>query len=273
MNSNEIDLSKVYSEGRRYELITPTGEALMAACLSWQQDQPNYAGEYAQPTQCAHNISKVFSLAGLAAYNSSGVQELLKQVEDKKGLYFPLDKQPNDILKKISDLFGGKLPTGTLVAGFQNQDMSGEGSDGHVAMIGDITKSGALKLYHNNWYRPTCNDGSTTGPCNTGWKMEQWVENMIPKDWLNTKDKNQNYYQRRFMPTPWIDILRQPPYIGTPSSLHIELPDIDDLDPTNDFVFIAIPVEILNELSNKQYRILDSSGKQSTGTTTLKIPT
>lgn len=249
---------------RRYELITPTGESLMRACLSWQQDQakPENAITYAQPAQCANNISKVFSLAKLPQYKALLVSELLDIITKNGGKVITLPKSQQDIVSVISD-FGGKLPTGALVAGFKYANMSGNPSDGHVAMIGDITESGALQVYHNNWYRPPCKNGSSSGPCEDGWDMTQWVEHMVPKEWLNTKDTNDECYQRRFMATPWINILRKPAYTGVPYSIRIELPEIDDLDPTHDFIKIGIPVEILSELKDDRYvKILNSYGQQ-----------
>lgn len=34
-----ININEVYSMDNKYELITPIGKSLMAACLTWQQDQ------------------------------------------------------------------------------------------------------------------------------------------------------------------------------------------------------------------------------------------
>ncbi len=248
----------------RYELITPTGKLLMEACLTWQKDQttPENAIKYAQPAQCANNISKVFSLAGLPQYNALLVSELLDIITKAGGKVITLSKSKKDIVSMISD-FGNKLPTGALVAGFKYANMSGNPGDGHVAMIGDVTESGALQVYHNNWYRPPCKNGSSSGPCEDGWDMTQWVEHMVPEEWLNTKDTNDEYYQRRFMATPWINILRKPTYTGVPYAVNIELPEIDDLDPTHDFIKIGIPFEILSELKNDKYvEVLNSSGQQ-----------
>jgi hypothetical protein len=236
----------------------------MKACLSWQQDQekPENAIEYAEHAKCAENISKVFSLAGLPQYNAPSVIGLIDIITQSEGLVIQLPKSPQDIVSVISDNFDGKLPTGALVAGFKRENMTGNSGDAHVAMIGDITESGALQVYHNNWYRPPCNDGSESGSCKDGWNMGKWDEHMIPQDWLNTKDTNGEYYQRKFMPTPWINILRKPTYTGKPYSVNIELPQIDDLDPTQYFVKVAIPVEILSELKDgKSVKFLDSSGQ------------
>jgi hypothetical protein len=250
---------------KRYELITPTGESLMRACLSWQQDQakPENATIYAKPAQCANNISKVFSLAGLSHYKALLISDLLDIIIEKGGQVIQLSKSQQDIASLIHNKFQGKLPTGALVAGFKYADMSGNPGDGHVAMIGGITESGALQVYHNNWYRPPCKDGSPSGSCIEGWDMEQWVEHMLPKDWLNTKDTDDEYYQRKFMATPWVNIMRQPTYTGMPYSINVELPEIDDLDPTHDFIKIGIPIEIISELNDDRYiKILNSSGQQ-----------
>ncbi len=249
----------------KYELITPIGKSLMAACLTWQQDQgkPENAIRYAHRAECADNISKVFSLAGLPQYSAVSVVGLIEKITDNGGHIIQLPKSQKDIVSSISNIFGGKLPTGALIAGFKRENRTGDPGDGHVAMIGDITESGALKVYHNNWYRPPCKNGSSSEPCKEGWDMNKWVKYMVPQDWLNTKDTNGEYYQRKFMPTPWINILRDRAYTGLPLSVKIELPEINDLDPTQYFVTIVIPSEILSELKDdKCIEVLNSSGQQ-----------
>ena len=57
---------------RKYEQITPSGEKIMAAAIKWQSEQakPANARVFAQPAQCAQNISKVMSIAGFSKYSS-----------------------------------------------------------------------------------------------------------------------------------------------------------------------------------------------------------
>lgn len=243
-DTQALSLSPVYN-GRKYELITPTGERVMSAALQWQEEQvtESNAASYAQPAQCARNISKVLELAGLSRYRSPLVPELVDQIRASGGLVRRFPKSREGIARMIAKEFAGRLPTGALIAGCLYEGCGGNAGDGHVAVIGDINSVGALQLYHNNWYRPD-NEGGV------------WKPHMIPLDWY------QAGYRRKFMSTPWMDILRDPPRVGVPYDVTIELPAIDDLDPTNYFVTIAVPVEIQQEVEQRQGKVLDRDGNQ-----------
>jgi len=230
---------------RKYELITPTGERVMAAALQWQVDQEisANAASYAQPAQCARNISKVLAVAGLNRYQSPLVPQLVEQIRSKGGFLRRFPKSRQAIARLIASEFNGRLPTGALIAGCLYESCGGNAGDGHVAVIGDINSEGALQLYHNNWYRPD-NEGGV------------WKPHMIPLAWY------QAGYRRKFMATPWMDILRDPPRVGAAYDVNIELPAIDDLDPTNYYVTIAVPVEIRQEIDKRQGLVLDRDGNQ-----------
>jgi len=232
-------------EDRKYELITPTGELFMAAALRWQIEQEKLANAkiFAQPAQCAQNISKVMRIAGFPSYTSPLVPGLLKAIENKGGLIVPLPKNRSAIAKVIAETFGNKIPTGTLVGGCLYKDCSGEAGDGHIAMVGDLDSNGAVKLYHNNWYRPDNENGV-------------WKPQMIPLSWYKLG------FKRKFMSTSWMNIFRDPPRVGTAYDVSIEVPAIDDLDPTNYYVTLAVPAEVWTEYKNQQGKVLDREGNQ-----------
>lgn len=232
-------------EDRKYELITPTGEILMAAALKWQieQEKPANAKIYAQPAQCAQNISKVMSLAGFPNYTSPLVPGLVAAIKSKGGLIVPLPKDSAAIAEVIAKTFDNKIPTGTLVGGCLYKNCTGNAGDGHIAMVGDLDSNGAVKLYHNNWYRPENENGV-------------WKPQMIPLSWYNRG------FKRKFMSTSWMNIFRDPPRVGTAYDVSIEVPAIDDLDPTNYYLTLAVPVEIWKEYKNKKGKVLDGDGNQ-----------
>ena len=126
--------------GRKYELITPTGERIMAAALQWQVDQEirANAASYAQPAQCARNISKVLALAGLDRYQSPLVPQLVQQIRSNGGFVRRFPKSRQAIASLIATEFNGRLPTGALIAGCLYESCGGNAGDGHVAVVGDI---------------------------------------------------------------------------------------------------------------------------------------
>jgi hypothetical protein len=240
-----VTLADPVFQGRKYELITPTGVKLMKATFEWEREQKltENARRYAQPAQCATNVSKVFAKAGLGRYSSPLVPELVNQIRRNGGLVRTLPKSKAGILKVINDEFNGQLPVGTLISGCLYADCSGNAGDGHVAMVGDVDDQGALLAYHNNWYRPD-NEGG------------QWKPHMIPMDWYNKG------YRRMWMSTPWMNIFRSPPRVGSAVDFQVILPAIDDLDPTNYHVTLSIPQEILSEVRSGQGWALDRDGNQ-----------
>lgn len=239
------DENRKIFDNRKYEQITPTGEKIMAAAIKWQMEQAKSenARIYAQPAQCAQNISKVLAIAGLFKYKSPLVPNLIDAIRKSGGLVISLPKNARSIAHFISTKLGSKIPTGTIVGGCLYQDCSGVAGDGHVGVVGDIDETGALKIYHNNWYRPDNENGV-------------WKKHMVPLSWYNAG------FLRKFMSTPWINIFRNPPRVGMAYDISIELPAVDDLDPTNYYVTLAVPREILEEVKNKSGKTLDSLGNQ-----------
>ncbi len=225
----------------RFHLITPTGEKVMASALQWLKGQENEAGSYAQPAQCANNLSRVYENAGIFNYSSPLLSDMVDAVRNRGGLVVNLPKSKAGIAQTIATIFGGKIPVGSFVSGCVNQDCSGEAGDGHIAMVGDIDSAGQIKIYHNNWYRPD-NEGGV------------WKPYMIPLAWYNSG------FMRKWMPTPWIYINRN---AGNqlPESIQVPLPAIDDLDPTNYFLTVSIPAEILSEVQQNQGVMTDGKGK------------
>ena len=59
-----------------------------------------------------------------------------------------------------------------------------------------------------------------------------------------------------------MNVFRRPVRTGIPYAIQIELPAIDDLDPTNYFVTLAVPSEIWTEYKNGNGKVLDANGNQ-----------
>ncbi len=244
---------------KKFDLITPTGERIMAAGLDWLKGQEDEASSFAQPAQCANNVSRVYEMAGIGHYSSPLLEDIVNAVKEKGGLVVRLPKGKQQIAQKIASVFGGRIPVGSFVSGCLNSDCSGMAGDGHISIVGDIDSSEHIKIYHNNWYRPDNEDG-------------QWKLNMIPLDWYNAG------FKRKWMPTPWVKIIRNA-QTSTPESVDVALPAVDDLDPTNYFLTLSVPVEILDEVKQGKGVATDGTGKiskvSSTGMilTTETIPT
>jgi hypothetical protein len=227
-------------KSKRFMAITPTGEKMAAAAYKWLRDQELEAKRYAQPAQCANNISRVLEMSDVRSYSSPLVSEMVRKIKAAGGTVIELPKTKVDISRALSKVYGGKLPIGTLVSGCLNQDCSGGAGDGHISMVGDLDSAGRIQLYHNNWFRPD-NAGGT------------WKPHMIPLSWYNAG------YRRKWMATPWIYLTRDGS--GSPTDVSVTLPEIDDLDPTNYFVTIAIPHEITAEMNSGKGVATDGKGQ------------
>ena len=227
-------------KSNRFHLITPTGEKIMASSFAWLKAQEREAGSYAQPAQCANNVSRVYENADIYRYSSPLVDNVVDAVAARGGMVVSLPKDPAGIARKLKGLWGGRIPAGSFISGCLNEDCSGNAGDGHISIVGNIDTSGRVQIYHNNWYRPD-NEGG------------QWKEHMIPLSWYNSG------FLRKWMPTPWIYIQRYATS-GTPTTIQSSLPAIDDLDPANYYVKISIPVEILNEIKSGKAVMTDGKG-------------
>ncbi|MFZ9518928.1 MAG: hypothetical protein ACO3A4_00470 [Silvanigrellaceae bacterium] len=239
LNTNPQD---VFSKNR-FHLITPTGAKIFAAIKTWESGQlkPDAAGFYAQPAMCASNASRVLEMAGVTGYSSPLLVDMVNAVKKRGGLVLQLPKDPVAIAEKIKSVFGGRLPVGSFVSGCLRPDCSGQAGDGHIALVGDIDDSGYIKIYHNNWYRPD------------NVPDKRWREFMIPMEWYNKG------YRRMWMPTPWVYLKRDK--LGFPNNIMVRIPEIDDLDPTNYYVTISIPSEIMKEVSANKGVVTDGKGE------------
>lgn len=222
-------------------LITPTGERILASAKHWMKAQEKEASRFAQPAQCAVNVSRVLEDADLTRYSSPLVPEMVERVRSAGGLVVKLPKGKRAIAAVIEKTFHGRIPVGTFVSGCLNEDCSGEAGDGHISLVGDSDSSGQVQLYHNNWYRPD-NEGGI------------WKPHMIPLAWY------QKGFLRKWMPTPWL-YLHRTPESGRVENISVILPAIDDLDPTNYFVTLSVPREVLRELKKGQGVQTDGLGK------------
>ncbi|NBO38678.1 hypothetical protein EBU99_08855 [bacterium] len=221
----------------RFDLISPTGEGIFAASLSWMKDQEEEANRYAIPAQCANNVSRVFEMAGITAYSSPLLMDMINAARRRGGKVVSLPKETRSIAKVIEQEFNGALPVGTLVSGCLNRDCSGQAGDGHISIVGDVDADDALQLYHNNWFRP---------------ENRPWRPHMIPLDWY------QAGYLRKWMPTPWLNRSRSSR--GELVDVGVILPEIDDLDPTNYFVTLTVIPEVLNEVESGKGLVTDGAG-------------
>lgn len=215
-----------------FALSTPLGETLLEMSQRWEEEQLSQASEYAQPRMCAHNVSHVLEMSGLRAYSDYLVPHMLDSVKVRGGLVRQLDNRDKQgFIASLNQLFDGRLPLGTLVNGCLYQDCSGEGGDGHIAILGETDETGVVYLYHNNWYRPD-------------------NENGVRKPYMVSEAYyDEHGLRRQWMKTPWIRVFRD-----TESGLIVDveglLPAIDDLDPyTGFFITVSIMPELLAELN------------------------
>ena len=213
-----------------FSFETPLGKTLLDLSRTWEQEQVNFKDEYAQPRMCAHNVSHVLDMAELFAYGSYLVPTMLSAVKARGGDVTQLPRDKAGFIQALNSRFNGRLPIGTLVNGCLYEDCSGEGGDGHIALLGHTDEDGVVWLYHNNWYRPD-NEGGV------------WKEHMVSQEY---------YYElelrRQWMATPWIKVVRDP---ATDMIVDVEglLPEIDDLDPfVGFFITVSIMPELLKEL-------------------------
>lgn len=212
----------------RFDLLTPTGEKIFRNSVQWYSKQVDNPA-YPQPAKCAVNVSKVLEMSGLRNYSAQSVGQLLKNIVDRGGRFVKMPKDRNGIVEKLNTIYGGKIPAGTVVGGCLYSDcFTGVKGQRHSAVVSDMDKDGRLFLYHNNWYRPE-NEGGV------------WKTHMISKYFLGKGLK------RQWMKTPWLKIVRNS--AGKVTDIIPLLPAVDDLDPTQYFISMAIPKEIVAEVN------------------------
>jgi hypothetical protein len=224
------------SPGERSEafsFFTPLGERILERSRAWEREQVLQKGEFAQPRMCAHNVSEVLERSGLYSYSDYLVPNMISAVKARGGLVFEIDtRDKQGVIASLNSRFGGRLPAGALVNGCLNRDCSGDGGDGHIAILGHTDAEGVVWLYHNNWYRPDNAGG-------------EWREHMVSREY---------YYdlglRRQWMATPWIKVQRDP-QTGELVDVVGVLPEIDDLDLfTGYFITVSIMPELLAEVED-----------------------
>ena len=230
MKTYKSDRGDRGEEESLFSYMTPLGAQLLALSRDWERDQVHFKDEYAQPRMCAHNVSHVLDLASLYPYGDYLVPNMLNAAQVRGGQARQLPRDHDGLVDMLNSEFGGRLPVGTLVNGCLYEDCTGEGGDGHIALLGHTDEEGVVWLYHNNWYRPD-NEGGV------------WREHMVSKRYYYDLD-----LRRQWMATPWIRVTRDP---NTDLIIDIEglLPAIDDLDPfTGFFITLTLIPELLKEI-------------------------
>jgi hypothetical protein len=275
--------------GFELDTPTPTGIALFKAARYWLGEQSNHKA-YPKARQCANNVSKVAALAGLMKdgnlprYDAEAVSRMISIVKSTPGgkvfrLAAPvkradgtLDKKP--FIDSINAMYGGRIPTGTFVAGCHSRLCDSEPGEQHIGMIGDTDENGIVWAYHNNWYRPD-NEGSRhdwrpymifthlakradgspacdfdpLGKCDA-----TAMRGSLAEKYYNNVGGTYNYV-RSWMPTPWLKVTRDAS--GTIIDADSLVGAIDDLDPFGKkygnkpsyFMTLAVVPELDQELS------------------------
>lgn len=229
---------------RAFDHLTKAGEEIFYRAKEFVKGQKAAAYQsYAQPLQCAVNVSHILNQAG---YNFSGsatyaVPSLLQAIEDKGGKIYrmpkfdPAKNNKAELIDFINKEFGGKIPTGAVVAGCESEDCNGEGASAHVSILGDKNANNDLLLYHNNWFRPNNYKGARA-PYMVS--LENFYDLERPREW---------------MPTPWLNLKRNAD--GKVIDFVSKTPGIDDLDPLNGkyVIKIALTAEILKDIEDKNF--------------------
>jgi hypothetical protein len=232
----EFERGKIL-ETYRFELITPTGERLFAAAKEWMRAQEAGAAQFAGPSSCANNISRVFEMAGINSYSSPVPADIVNAIRSRGGLSVTLSRNRKIAAEEIQKYFGGALPAGTLVSSCRSENCSGHSIDNTLGIVGEVDSSELIQVYHNNSYRP---------------ENRPWQPHMIPLTWYRQG------YQRKWMPTPWISLSRDAQSV--PVEIKTVLPEIEQLDPENFRVSLTLIPEILTELKNGQAVVSDGAG-------------
>lgn len=221
----------------RFDRITPTGEKLFTAAKAWEVAQEQQATVFAQPGQSLNNIFRVLEMAGLHSYSVPSLGKFLENLGRRGSVVIELPRNTRSIARIIEDHFDGALPVGTLIIGCLQRNCSSAGGDGQVGLLGDLSNTNALHLWHNNWFRP---------------ENRPWRKYMIPLAWY------QAGFLNRWMSTPWISRIFDTH--GRLVDLKVELPEINDTDPSNAFLALIILPEIMQEMKTHQSVTTDGVG-------------
>lgn len=111
-------------------------------------------------------------------------------------------------------------------------------------------------LYHNNWLRP-----ENVGLPNDTSTRPKLAGN--PKSYMVARELLRSAHPRQWMATPWLRVTRNAAgKIVSTSSL---LPALDDLDPRQYHMVIAVPKELANEIAQGKtgHRVVQSGAERS----------
>jgi hypothetical protein len=244
--SDDVDISPVgvvafdreeMLRKHRFDRMTPSGEKIFAAASRWAAEQESQASQFARPEQSANNISRVLEMAGITAYSSPLLSDVVGQVRARGGWIIPLPRDARTSAQIIESYFAGSVPVGTLVSGCLNPDCSGGASSVHMGIVADVDSNDELQLMHNNWHRP---------------ENRPWRPHMIPLAWFRQG------FTSKWMSTPWM--ARKRDEQGTLTSVSAAISDIPIFDPENSSVTLAVIPEILAEMKNSQSVVTDGAG-------------
>lgn len=176
-----------------FDRLTPTGMSIFEATYSFvAQQKDEEFQDYAQPLQCATNVSYVLAQAGYQIHGDAiySIPYLIQGIKDAGGEIYELPTYHDgheysaELIEFLNQHFAGGIPTGAIIVGCKNRNCLGsELSGGHIGILGDKNEFGDLMIYHNNWYRPNHQRGV---------RMPYMVslENMYallrPREWMAT---------------------------------------------------------------------------------------
>jgi hypothetical protein len=235
--------------------LTPRGSRFIVQSDSWKtiQLQRPFISSFPQKAQCANNLSKVMTMAGFDfVYNSPLVMGMINGIKSRipastmsRDYAFMKPKQSAGVYAaQFTNMFGGYLPIGTVVGGCLYPNCEGESGDGHISFVCKVTdavwQNGALMkanfhLCHNNWLRKGVNTS------------RQLIDSLgtVGQYMVDQRLYNAGTIERQWMATPWLQLQWKDGKVSNVVSL---LPEIDDLDPFQYYLYIAIPVEITSQL-------------------------
>jgi hypothetical protein len=221
------------------DLPTTLGRKVFQASRLWMSKQEL---RYAMPKNCANNVSIVLRSALRAEgilgsssrmpYEAESVYQLVESVRGASGSHvvdMPILNSDGSFVALLNREFNGHIPVGTVVAGCPKSfpKCNGAGGSQHVALIGHTDSNGVVWVYHNNWLRPENLDGKRPPSLNPYMVSEANLAGGHPRQW---------------MPTPWVRLTKNAD--GHVVKAERMLPQIDDLDPAQFFMKLAVIPEI-----------------------------
>lgn len=248
-------------EDRSFDLLTVEGAEIFSQTINYMSLQRTDYLRDAQPLKCTVNVANVLHLTwgdspyvseklGLTEKRSSyafmdgsrAIDAVPVFIERAKAqgakvvtfpTYDPKTKDQSALISFLSKEFGGKIPTGAVIAGCKAEDCDGAGSSAHLAIVGDKNKDGDILLYHNNWLRPNNLRG-------------QRIPYMVSLEYLYDLES-----PRQWMPTPWLNLEKNEK--NEIVSVKSVTPQLDDLDPLNGgyFIHVILLPRLVNDIKGK----------------------